>query len=83
MSDTPEWSPRDPKIVRHIEAIHGAGSDPQAFADALEKVRDDPGLTTAQRDAIFKTLAQDAAQAYFVFATGEKIDLAALLGTES
>lgn len=67
--------PRDPRIVRHIRAIVEAGTDLHRFARALQAMRDDPSLSRAQREAIFKTLAQEAAQAYFVMATGKPIEL--------
>ncbi len=76
----PQWSPRDRQIVKHIEAIQEAGADPELFGEALTKVRDDPSLTSAQRDAIYKTLAQEAAQAYFVFASGKQLDMQELFG---
>jgi hypothetical protein len=67
--------PRDRRITRHIHAIAEAGQDIEKFAAAIREVRDDPKLTTAHREAIWKTLAQDAAQAYFVFATGHPIEI--------
>lgn len=72
--------PKDRRIVRHIQALADAGNDVKKFVTALERVRDDFSLSTAQREAIFKTLAQDAAAAYFVFATGKPIDLEELTG---
>jgi hypothetical protein len=72
--------PRDRRITRHIAAIAEAGADIEKFAGALREVRDDPQLTTAHRDAIWKTLAQEAAQAYFVFTTGKTIDIEKLIG---
>jgi len=75
-------SPRDRKITRHIAAIAEAGTDIEEFAAALREVRDDPQLTTGHRDAIWKTLAQEAAQAYFVFTTGKPIEMEKLFGTE-
>jgi hypothetical protein len=72
--------PRDRRITKHIGAIAQAGTDIEKFAAAVREVRDDPQLTSAHRDAIWKTLAQEAAQAYFVFATGKPIDLEKLLG---
>lgn len=71
--------PRDRRIVKHMRAIGEAGTDVEQFARALQGVRDDASLTTAQRDAIFKTLAQDAAQAYYVMVTGKPIDLEKLV----
>ena len=76
-------TPRDKRIVRHVQAIAEAGVDIEKFADAIRGVRDDPALTSAHREAIFKTLAQDAAQAYFVFTTGKPLDLAELLSPEN
>jgi hypothetical protein len=70
--------PRDRRIVRHIRAIVEAGTDLTRFSRALQAMRDDPALSTGQREAIFKSLAQEAAQAYYVMATGEPIDLEAL-----
>lgn len=67
-------TPRDRRIVKHIEAIAEAGQDIEKFAAAVRDVRDDPKLTSAKREAIWKTLAQEAAQAYYVFATGKPID---------
>lgn len=80
MTDVQRLTPRDRRIKKHIHAIADAGTDIESFAAALRAVRDDPSLTSAHRDAIFKTLAQDAAQAYFVFATGKELDLEELLG---
>ncbi|MCA9551487.1 MAG: hypothetical protein KC933_15735 [Myxococcales bacterium] len=80
MADVQRISPRDRRITKHIAAIGQAGSDLEAFAAAVRSVRDDPSLTSAHRDAIFKTLAQDAAQAFFVFATGKALDMEELLG---
>lgn len=74
-------SPRDRRITKHIRTIADAGTDIEKFAEALRGVRDDPALTSAHRDAIYKTLAQEASQAYFVFATGQEMDLEALLGS--
>jgi hypothetical protein len=68
-------SPRDKRIVKHIRALGESGQDIEKFVGALKALRDDAGLTTPQREAIFKTLAQDAAQAYFVMVTGMPIDL--------
>jgi hypothetical protein len=75
-----KMSPRDRRITRHINAIAEAGTDIEQFAAALREVRDDPQLTSAHRDAIWKTLAQEAAQAYFVFTTGKTIDIEKLIG---
>ena len=77
---TDKLGPRDRRITRHIAAITDAGTDIEKFAAALREVRDDPQLTSSHRDAIWKTLAQEAAQAYFVFATGKPIDLEKLFG---
>jgi hypothetical protein len=71
---TPSISPRDKRVVKHVRAIADAGSDIEKFVRALREFRDDLSLTTAQRDAIFKTLAQDASHAYFVMVTGKPID---------
>ncbi|MEL7369476.1 MAG: hypothetical protein AAFN74_11225 [Myxococcota bacterium] len=80
MPDLPKITPRDRRITRHIKAISEAGVDIDKFANAVRSVRDDPALTSAHREAIFKTLAQEAAQAYFVFATGKPLDLEQILG---
>ncbi len=80
MQEPPRIPPRDKRITRHITAIAEAGVDIEKFAAAVRAVRDDPSLTSAHREAIFKTLAQEAAQAYFVFATGRPLDLEQLLG---
>jgi hypothetical protein len=66
--------PRDKRIVRHIKAIAESGGDIDKFVKALQAFRDDASLTTAQREAVFKTLAQDAAHAYFVMVTGKPVD---------
>jgi hypothetical protein len=66
--------PRDKRIVRHIKALSEAGTDIKKFIDALHAFRDDSSLTTGQRDAIFKTMAHDAAQAYYVIVTGKPIE---------
>ncbi len=71
--------PRDRRIVRHIAAIQAAGVDIDAFSRAVSAVRDDPQLSSAMREAIWKTLAQEAAQAYYVFTTGKPIDLDAII----
>lgn len=72
---TPQLPPRDKRIVKHMRAMAEAGTDIDQFTKALQAMRDDASLTTAQRDAIFKTLAQDAAQAYYVMVTGKPIEL--------
>lgn len=74
------FGPRDRRIVRHVQALAEAGQDIEKFAAAIRDVRDDPRLTSAHREAIWKTMAQEAAQAYFVFATGEPIDVEKLIG---
>lgn len=71
--------PRDRRIVKHIKALGAAGMDIGAFSKALEAVRDDPNLSTAMREAIWKTLAQEAAQAYYVFTTGKPLDMDAAI----
>jgi hypothetical protein len=71
----PEGPPRDKRIVKHIRAMAEGGADIEKFVKALHAFRDDASLTSAQREAIFKTMAQDAAQAYYVMTTGEAIDL--------
>ena len=80
MTDVQPLTPRDRRIKKHIHAIAEAGTDIESFSAALRSVRDDPSLTSAQRDAIFKTLAQDAAQAFYVFTTGKALDLEEILG---
>ena len=72
--------PRDPRILKHIRKISEAGVDIDKFSEALRGVQSDPALTTQHREAIYKTLAQDAAQAYFLFASGKPLDLEELLG---
>lgn len=72
-------TPRDPRIVKHMAAIAQAGTDIAAFAEAIEAVRDDPHLSAAKREAIWKTLAQEAAQAYYVFTTGKPLDMDAIV----
>lgn len=74
-ADADRPTPRDRRIVKHIQALTEAGTDIKKFIQALERMKDDISLTQPQREAIFKTLAQDAASAYFVFATGNPIDL--------
>jgi hypothetical protein len=73
--DKPTLPPRDKRIVKHIRAMAESGQEIEKFVKALQAFRDDAGLTTAQREAVLKTLAQDAAQAYYVMVTGEPIDL--------
>lgn len=65
--------PRDRRITRHIRAIAESGTDVEKFAASLRAMRDDPSLTRAMREAIYKTLAQEAAQAYYVFVTGQQL----------
>jgi hypothetical protein len=86
MADTPEQAqpaatlpPRDKRIVKHIKAIAESGAEIEKFAKALRAFRDDASLTSAQREAVFKTLAQDAAQAYYVMVTGKPIELEKLV----
>jgi hypothetical protein len=74
--------PRDKRIVKHIRAMAEAGTDIDQFVKALQAFRDDASLTSAQRDAIFRTLAQDAAQAYYVMVTGKPIELDKLVPPE-
>ena len=66
--------PRDKRIVRHIKAIAESGVDIEKFVKALHAFRDDASLTTTMREAIFKTMAHDSAQAYYVLVTGEALD---------
>lgn len=80
MADIERITPRDRRITKHIRAIADAGADLEGFAAAVRAVRDDPSLTSAHREAIFKTLAQEAAQAYFVFTTGKPLNMEELLG---
>ncbi len=80
MSEIERITPRDRRITKHIRAIADAGTDLEGFAAAIRSVRDDPSLTSAHREAIFKTLSQEAAQAYYVFATGKPLDMEELLG---
>jgi hypothetical protein len=75
MAETPTLPPRDKRIVKHIRALAEAGNDIDKFVKALQSFRDDASLTTAQRDAIFKTMAQDAAMAYYVMVTGKPLEL--------
>lgn len=82
MAELEKIGPRDRRIVKHIKAINDAGADIKKFASAIREVRDDPSLSSAHREAIWKTLAQDAAQAYFVFATGKPLDLDQLFKVE-
>lgn len=72
-------TPRDRRIVKHISTIKRAGVDIGRFAQAVEAVRDDPNLSRAMRVAIWKTLAQEAAQAYYVFTTGKPLDMDAAI----
>lgn len=62
--------PRDPRVVAHIHALNDAGTDLERFGERLRAVRDDPALGDRQREAIFKTLAQDAARAYTLIIRG-------------
>ncbi len=80
MDKIEKLSPRDRRITKHIAAIADSGTDIEKFAAAIREVRDDPQLTSHHRDAIWKTLAQEAAQAYFVFATGKPIDIEKIIG---
>src|SRR6266436_3464334 len=70
----PPISPRDKRIVKHIRAFAECGSEIEKFVKSLHAFRDDASLTTAQRDAIFKTMAQDASHAYFLMVTGKDIE---------
>ncbi len=79
MADLKKIAPRDRRIVKHIVAINEAGNDPEKFAGCIQAIRDDPTLSSAHRDAIFKTLAQDAAHAYVVFTTGKQFDFNAMI----
>ena len=74
-----KMGPRDPRITKHILALGEASGDIEKFAAALRSVRDDPKLGSSHRTAIYKTLAQQVAQAYVVFASGKPIDLGELL----
>lgn len=80
MADFEKLGARDRRIVKHIRALAEAGTDIEKFAASVRSVRDDPSLTSAHRDAIYKTLAQEAAQAYYVFTTGKPINLEELVG---
>ena len=56
MEKIEKLTPRDRRIVKHLKAIAEAGTDPETFAAALRGIRDDGTLTSAKRDAIYKTL---------------------------
>lgn len=77
--DKPTLPRRDRRIVRHIQAIEAAGTSIEGFQKAIAAVRDDPNLSAAMREAIWKTLAQQAGQAYYVFTTGQPIDMDAMI----
>lgn len=76
----PPIGPRDARIGKHIKQLGEASEDPVRFAEALRAFRDDVTLSAPQREAIFKTLAQDAAIGFFVLVTGKPLDLKAMLG---
>ncbi len=75
MAEKAKQSPRDRRITKHVNAITEGGTDIKKFAAAIAAVRDDPALGSAHRGAIWKTLAQEAAQAFYVFTTGKPIDM--------
>lgn len=77
MSDKPAPR-RDQKIVAHIKALHQAAGDDEAYATALQAIRDDGTLKPPQREAIYKTLAQQSLLWYLEACSGNPIDLSQL-----
>lgn len=72
MTETKNKPPRDPRIMKHIQALAAAAEarDPKMLVDALTELRGDARLTPIQRGAIFKTIAQEQASAYQMILTG-------------
>ncbi|TNE46689.1 MAG: hypothetical protein EP343_22505 [Deltaproteobacteria bacterium] len=76
MSDpTSENSRRDQRIVRHMKALEAALGNEEAYQQALNGIRDDNALTGPQREAIYKTLAQQSLLWYIEALKGEPVDV--------
>jgi hypothetical protein len=69
---------RDRRILKHIKALADAGTDVKKFVSALQSVRTDNALNHAQKVAIYKTLAQEAAVGYRYAMSGKALDLGSM-----
>lgn len=74
----PSQERRDQRIVRHIKALAAALGQEEAYQQALNGVRDDNGLTEAQREAIYKTLAQQSLLWYIEACSGKPVNFSEL-----
>lgn len=72
---TAENSRRDQRIVRHMKALEAALGQEEAYQQALNGVRDDNSLTPPQREAIYKTLAQQSLLWYIEALSGKPVDV--------
>ena len=70
---------RDQRIVRHIKALQEGLGHEEAYQQALNGIRDDNGLSDAQREAIYKTLAQQSLLWYIEAATGNPVNVEELV----
>jgi hypothetical protein len=68
----------DPKLRQrvedHLQRLRKAGLDPTQLADALVELRDDPLLTTPQREAIYNLLATESFVWYLEALRGGAVD---------
>jgi hypothetical protein len=67
---------RDQRIVHHIRALQETVGLEGPYASALNAVRDDSRLNQEQREAIYKTLAQQSLLWYIEACTGKPVSLA-------
>lgn len=63
-----------PRVQEHLERLRLAGLDSQAFFEALIEIRDDNGLPTAHREALYKCIAMESFIWYLESLRGEPID---------
>lgn len=63
-----------PRVHEHLERLRAAGLDTQAFFEALVALRDDSGLPTAHREALYKCVAMESFVWYLEAIMGEPID---------
>ena len=68
-------SQHDARLLEHIDALAQAGTDLEAFLVAIDAVRRDPNLSSAARNAIWKTLARDQTIHYLTAITGRMPEL--------
>jgi hypothetical protein len=63
-----------PRIQGHIDALREAGLDTESFFEALVGIRDDRALGDAQRNALYRLLANESFVWYLESLRGKPID---------